>query len=162
MDFSQLTGIGYNLLFAILVFAAFWLLSRLAAGAVNRLADRFNLHPSLRSLLRQTCRHGLLIVGAVTALGTAGVDTTAIVAGLGLSGFALGFALKDALANLVAGVLILIYRPYQVGDRVDVAGKQGTVKSIDLRYTELEADVGRVLIPNQSTFNNAVVVRVAA
>ena len=113
-------------------------------------------------MLRQTCRHGLLIVGAVTALGTAGVDTTAIVAGLGLSGFALGFALKDALANLVAGVLILIYRPYQVGDQVDVAGKQGTVKSIDLRYTELDADVGRVLIPNQSTFNNAVVVRAAA
>ena len=162
MDFSQLTAIGYNLLFAILVFAAFWILSRLAAGAVNRLADRFDLHPSLRSLLRQTCRHGLLIIGAVTALGTAGVDTTAIVASLGLTGFALGFALKDALANLVGGVLILIYRPYQVGDQVNVAGKQGTVKSIDLRYTELAADAGRVLIPNQSTFNNAVVVQGAA
>ena len=50
----------------------------------------------------------------------------------------------------------------EVVDQVDVAGKQGTVKSIDLRYTELTADVGRILIPNQSTFNNAVVVKAAA
>ena len=88
-----------------------------------------------------------------------GVDSGAIVAGLGLTGFAFGFALKDALANLVAGVLILIYRPYKPGDHIEVAGKKGLVATIDLRYTELAVEGDRVLIPNQTAFNNTVVVQ---
>ena len=69
------------------------------------------------------------------------------------------YNLKDALANLVAGVLILIHRPYKPGDHIEVAGKKGVVATIDLRYTELAVEGDRVLIPNQTAFNNTVVVR---
>jgi len=84
----------------------------------------------------------------VTALGTLGVNISGIVAGLGLTGFALGFALKDSISNLLAGVMILLYRPFEVGDRIDVGGLSGVVMHVNLRYTEMESETERVLVPN--------------
>jgi small-conductance mechanosensitive channel len=80
------------------------------------------------------------------------------VAGLGLTGFALGFALKDSISNLLSGVLILLYRPFQTGNRIRISGYEGTVISIDLRYTELESDGNKVLIPNSKLFTDPVTV----
>lgn len=57
-----------------------------------------------------------MLLGLVTALGTAGVNVSALVTSLGLVGFALGFALKDALSNIISGILLLLYRPFSVGD----------------------------------------------
>ena len=77
-------------------------------------------------------------------------------AGLGLTGFALGFALRDILANVVVGTLILVYRPFRRRDRAGVAGFEGMVSDIDLRYTTLESKEKRVLIPNSTLFTNAI------
>ena len=79
-------------------------------------------------------------------------------AGLGLTGFALGFALKDTISNLLAGVLILLYRPFVIGDRLIASGYEGTVVSIDLRYTQLEGDGNRILIPNSKLFTDPITV----
>ncbi|MFQ5507191.1 MAG: mechanosensitive ion channel family protein, partial [Planctomycetota bacterium] len=141
-----------------LVFALFYVLSLVAQKAVRRSCAHLELHQSLTNLLRQVVRVTLLLVGAICALGTVEVNVSALVASLGLTGFALGFALKDVLANLMAGVLILIHRPFVVGDLLEVAGKQGKVTGIDLRYTSLEHEGKLVLIPNQTTFTNVVVV----
>lgn len=92
----------------------------------------------------------------MTALGTLGVNITGIVAGLGLTGFALGFALKDSIANLLAGVLILLYRPFDIGDRIDVGGLSGHVVKIDLRYTELDNPSERVLVPNSKLLTDPI------
>lgn len=90
-------------------------------------------------VLARVAHFGVLrIVGRTRAHGPLGVNITGIVAGLGLTGFALGFALKDSIANLLAGVLILLYRPFDIGDRADVGGLSGHVVKIDLRYTELD------------------------
>ena len=109
-------------------------------------------------LLRKTSRVGLLLLGLVSALGTLGVNVSALVAGLGLTGFALGFALKDALSNLLAGALLLIYRPIRSGERISVAGFTGTVVRIDLRYTVLQHEGERILIPNAVLFTNPITV----
>ncbi|MFA7098279.1 MAG: mechanosensitive ion channel domain-containing protein, partial [Gammaproteobacteria bacterium] len=98
----------------------------------------------------------LIAVGAITALGTLGVNVAAMVAGLGLTGFALGFALKDMLSNLLAGVLILAYRPFRRGDRIAVAGFEGTVIGIDLRYTILQGEQRQFLIPNSVLLTNSI------
>ena len=74
------------------------------------------LRPGARAV-----RTTLIVIGFISALGTLGIDVTAMVAGLGLTGFALGFALKDVLSNAVAGVLILFYRPFALGDRIVVS-----------------------------------------
>ena len=100
----------------------------------------------------------MLIFGAITALGTAGINVSALVAGLGLTGFALGFAFRDILSNLLAGILIVIFAPFQQQDRISVAGLEGTVINIDLRYTTLQAEGKKILIPNSTLFTNAITV----
>jgi small-conductance mechanosensitive channel len=96
---------------ALSLLLVFLILSRLAHFGVLRVVERTRAHGPLGQLLASIARVGLLILGFVTALGTLGVNITGIVAGLGLTGFALGFALRDSIANLLAGVLILLFRP---------------------------------------------------
>jgi small-conductance mechanosensitive channel len=85
-----------------------------------------------------------------------GVNVSALVASLGLTGFALGFAFKDAVSNLLAGALILFYRPFCRGSRVAVTGIEGVVTAIDLRYTTLEDGNKKFLIPNANLLSNAI------
>ena len=91
-------------------------------------------------------------------MGTLGVNIGAMVAGLGLTGFALGLALRDILSNVVSGVLVLLYRPFKRDDRITVSGFEGTVVSVDLRYTILKTENGKVLIPNATLFTQNVLV----
>ena len=139
---------------ALLIF--FLILSRLAHFGVLRIVQRTRAHGPLGELLASVARVGLVVLGVITALGTLGVNIMGIVAGLGLTGFALGFALKDSIANLLAGVLILLYRPFEVGDRIDVGGLSGRVSHVDLRYTELDAESERVLVPNSKMLTDPI------
>ena len=141
---------------ALSLFILFLVLSRVAHFGVLRIVERTRAHGPLGDLLARVARVGLVILGFVTALGTLGVNIMGIVAGLGLTGFALGFALKDSIANLLAGVLILLYRPFEVGDRIDVGGLAGRVTHVDLRYTELDADKERVLVPNSKMLTDPI------
>ncbi|HUQ24177.1 MAG TPA: mechanosensitive ion channel domain-containing protein [Burkholderiales bacterium] len=141
---------------AVAIFLASWFVARLAHTGVHRIAHRTHMHASLTFLLARLARVGLLLLGAITALGTLGVNITGIVAGLGLTGFALGFALKDSISNLLAGVMILIYRPFEPGDRIECAGFIGRVVHVDLRYTELDAEHERVLIPNSKLLTDPI------
>ena len=134
----------------------FLILSRLAHFGVLRIVQRTRAHGPLGELLASVARVGLVVLGVITALGTLGVNIMGIVAGLGLTGFALGFALKDSIANLLAGVLILLYRPFEVGDRIDVGGLSGRVSHVDLRYTELDAESERVLVPNSKMLTDPI------
>ena len=70
----------------------------------------------------------------------------------------MGFAFRDVLSNVLAGVLILMYRPFRRGDKISVTGLEGTVTGIDLRYTVLENEGKTILIPNSSLFTNPIVV----
>ena len=83
---------------------------------------------SVVTLLCKSLQFAAIGLGLITALGTIGINVSALVAGLGLTGFALGFALKDLVANVVAGVLVLVYRPFHRQDHVAVAGFEGTVR----------------------------------
>ncbi len=134
----------------------FLFLSRAAHFGVLRVVERTRAHGPLGQLLASVARVALLVLGFVTALGTLGVNITGIVAGLGLTGFALGFALKDSIANLLAGVLILLYRPFEVGDRIDVGGLAGNVTQVNLRYTEMESATERVLVPNSKMLTDPI------
>ncbi|QKT04531.1 mechanosensitive ion channel [Ectothiorhodospiraceae bacterium 2226] len=108
-------------------------------------------------LVGQAMKYGLIVIGAISALGTIGINVSALIAGLGLTGFALGFALRDALSNLLAGVLVLIYKPFRRGAYINVAGFDGIVTGIDLRYTTLQRGPQRILIPNSVLFTHSIV-----
>lgn len=145
---------------ALLLLVAFGVAARVVHGIALRLHARVDPpRQDAVNLLGQTGRVALIVVGAVTALGTLGVNVNALVAGLGLTGFALGFAFRDVLSNLLAGLLLLFYRPFTRHDSIAVSGFEGRVVGVDLRYTTLEREDGRVLIPNAILFTNPIALR---
>jgi len=142
----------------VLIFVVFFVLAKIIKRIITNAAERLKFDKNLTSLLARTSNITLTIFGFVTALGTLGVNVSALVAGLGLTGFALGFALKDTISNLLSGVLILLYRPFERGNRIKISGYEGIVISIDLRYTELDSDGNKVLIPNSKLFTDPITV----
>src|SRR5690606_13871416 len=82
----------------------------------------------------------------------------AMIAGLGLTGFALAFALQDIIASTLAGILLLMYRPFSVQDRIKVGSNEGIVSNINLRYTRLQNEGNAILIPNSTLFKEAIIV----
>ncbi len=143
---------------AVVVFLMFWFFARLLTRVITKGSKRLKQNTYITLLIARTAKITLLVLGIVTALGTLGINISAMVAGLGLTGFALGFALKDTISNLLAGVLILLYHPFEIGNRIKIGGYEGTVVSIDLRYTELEAEGNKILIPNSKLFTNPITV----
>ena len=93
---------------AIAVFLVFFILAKILKRIITNSAERMQLDRNITSLLARTSNVMVIIVGIVTALGTIGVNVSALVAGLGLIGFAIGFALKDTISNLLSGILILL------------------------------------------------------
>ncbi|MDL5046589.1 mechanosensitive ion channel [Oscillatoria amoena NRMC-F 0135] len=144
---------GLFILIVILVTA------KIVDGLFHRFMRRIDSRRShVFNLIRQTTKALILIIGGVTILATLGVNVSALIASLGLTGFALGFALRDALSNLLAGALILLYRPFGLSDRIMVSGFEGTVANIDLRYTTLTVDGKTFLIPNSVLFTNPITI----
>lgn len=134
-----------------------WIIASLAETALDRVGTRRQLDLDVTRLLSRSAKLVIFAFGVITSLGTLGLDIKALVAGLGLTGFALGFALKDIIANWVAGILVLFYKPFRRGDRIETAGTVGRVEAINLRYTVLRADDGaRVLVPNSTLFTNSI------
>lgn len=143
---------------AALILVAAWVLAHFADRAISRVSARAGLNLLIVPLLSRAAHIALVLFGVVTALGTLGINITAIVAGLGLTGFALGFALRDTISNLLAGVLLLVYRPFDIHHHIKVAAHEGVVVAIDLRYTTLENEMARVLIPNSVLFTDPITI----
>jgi len=150
LAYLPVTGVG------LVVFLAFWIAARGANRVIRGLGASRRIDPDVIGLLAWSAKVALLLFGALSALGTLGVDVTAMVAGLGLTGLALGLALKEIVSNALAGVLILIYKPFKRGDAIGVLTFQGTVVEVNLRYTTIESKTGRIFIPNTLLLTNAV------
>jgi small conductance mechanosensitive channel len=151
-----------RLLASLGILLGFWIVAIALQGIIMRIAVLRRVPREVTTMMRQTVKAGMLALGVVTALGTSGFNVTGLVAGLGLTGLVIGFGLKDALANVVAGALILGYRPFHIDDRISLAGFEGAVIDIDLRYTTLHAGDRRILVPNSIVLTNAISVLEAA
>ena len=112
---------------------------------------------SLRYLLVQAESHSLSLVLLLRSE-LLGVNVSALVTCIGLTGFAIDFALKDTISNLLFGVLILVYRPFEIGNRIKISSYEGIVISIDLRYTELEFKGNKILISNSKLFTDPITI----
>ena len=126
----------------------------LAARWIGKLFDRWLAHkamePPMRILLVRIVRLLIFAMALVVALGTAGMDVTALIAGLGVAGVGVGLALQGVLGNLVAGLTIIFTKPFRVGEWIEIAGVSGQVKGIELFSTTLlHSDRSRVVIPNR-------------
>ncbi len=107
-------------------------------------------------LLKTVARVAILVVGTITALGTMGMNVTALVASLGLTSLGVGLALKDAVSSVISGVLIIIYRPFKVNDHVSIGSTEGVVKNISFRYITINDGEDKILVPNSQAFTQAI------
>lgn len=152
---SNVNDIASNVPEALLIIVFFYLLSVVLDRVLKKVGSHFNSASSeVFRLLSNSQRALLLLVAFIMSIATLGFDVSALIAGLGLSGFALGFALKDAISNLIAGIMIVMYQPCGIGDVIEIAGTKGTIIDINLRYLTLSTEEGRCLIPNSLVLNH--------
>ena len=130
--------------------------ARLVRGAIRHM-PRVNQDETLQGFVASLVRYGVITLGVIAILHRLGFETTSIITVLGAASLAVGLALQGALSNVAAGVMILIFRPYRVGDVVTMAGKTGTVKRLDLFNTELsDGDGLKVVVPNGKGFGDVI------
>lgn len=140
---------------AFIILAAFIFASYIFDRALNKISQHFDANSSeVFKLLTNSQKTILIFIGVVLALSRLGFDVSALVAGLGLTGFAVGFALKDAISNLAAGILIVLYKPIELGDTVEIAGVDGEVVDLNLRYISIKSEDKMHLVPNSLCLNN--------
>lgn len=146
-----------NIIIGLIVFVAFylgWLVLRplLRAGLRRGGADETTF-----SFVETLVKYSVLIIGLIIALDSAGVQTSAVLASLGIVGLTIGFAARDALSNLISGLLIFLDRPFVIGDLVEMEGVYGRVDRITLRSTRIITHDGKMLaVPNTEVINKTV------
>lgn len=146
-----------KLVVALLIFLVSLYLAKLVSGILLRMMERRKVNSGAERLVSETVRWSIIVYGSVMALQQF-TDVTAFLAGLGILGFTVGFALQDVMKNFAAGVLLLLQKPFRMGDNISVAGFDGTVTAIDLRSTEIRTFDGRtVIVPNADVLNHAII-----
>jgi small conductance mechanosensitive channel len=152
------TTYGVSVLGAIVTLVVGWLVAKWAGGAAARWMGRTSaIDATLRPFLANLLRYLILFVTVVAVLDQFGVQTASLIAVLGAAGLAVGLALQGTLSNVAAGIMLLLFRPFRVGDYVDAGGVAGTVQAINLFTTDLDTpDNVRIVAPNASLWGSAI------
>lgn len=147
------TGASHLLAAIVILIVGFWLAGRAQAVIVRSLSRTPHLDSMLKGFFGNLIRYFVLTITVLAVLSQFGIQTTSLVAVLGAAGLAVGLALQGTLSHLAAGVMLLIFRPFRVGQHVQVGGAEGTVKDLSLFWTELvTGDNLQVIIPNGSVW----------
>ncbi len=153
-----LTTYGLRIVGAVVILVAGWIAARLLAGLARRAMTRGKIDESLTGFAESLVRWAILVFAAIAALAKFGVQTTSFIAVLGAAGLAVGLALQGSLSNFAAGVLILLFRPFRVGDVIDSSNSRGKVKEIGILTTTLATpDNQMVILPNASILRDKIV-----
>jgi small conductance mechanosensitive channel len=148
---------GVRIITAVIIFLIGWRIAKGIAAGVAKIMRRRELDETLVGFVRGLVYFGLLVFVIIAAIDRLGVQTTSLVAILGAAGLAVGLALKDTLANFGAGVLIIVFKPFRVGDFVDAGGQMGTVKKVSIFNTILGSpDNRRIILPNSMVLASAI------
>ena len=147
-----------NIGVAIVIMFFFWIISKFAGGVIGRVLSKHGRTSMLLiNFVRRTIGGVVLLVGAAMALAALGVQVGPMVAALGAGGFIIGFALQETLGSFASGMMIMVYRPFDVDDFVKVAGETGTVKEMSLVSTKLLTPDNKVLvIPNKKAWGDTI------
>ena len=151
--------IAFKAAIFILVMFFFWILAGITGRVVKRAvsASKLNLSHLLQEMIISIASRVIMILGLLMALSQVGVSLAPLLAGLGVAGFIIGFALQDTLGNFASGVMILMYRPYDIGDNVEVAGIFGQVHTMNLVSTTIHTfDNQTLIIPNNKIWGDVI------
>jgi small conductance mechanosensitive channel len=147
-----------NIGFALLILVLGRLAVAIAVRVAKAVMDRANVDPMLISFVGSILTGLLVLVVLIAAIDQLGVDTTSLVALIGAAGLAIGLALQKSLGNFSAGVMLILFKPFRVGDYVEAAGTAGVVKEIRIFSTMMNTpDNKQVTVPNGAIYENNIV-----
>lgn len=150
---------GFSFLSAILIFIVGKWVARLVANVIDKAMVKSNVNPTLASFAKTLLYYGLLTFVCIAALNNLGVQTSPFVAVIGAAGLAVGLALQGTLANFAAGVMLIFFQPFRVGEDIEAGGAAGIVKEIQIFNTILQTkDNKKVIIPNAKITADKIVI----
>lgn len=155
----QTTGVdfGINLITALIIFyVGKWVVS-IVVRAIRKVMQKAEIDMTLETFIANLVRMVLLLFVVIAAINQLGIQTASLIAVLGAAGLAVGLALQGSLSNFAAGVLIVLFRPYKVGDWIEGAGISGSVESVQILTTILKTgDNKRVIVPNSQIMGSTI------
>ena len=156
--FLELISPFLPIIYALLILAAGLILAKWAPRLVIRAMQRKNVDPTLYGFVKNLLKVVILIFMVLSIAGALGLPIATFIAALGAAGVAVGLALKDYLANFASGIVLIVLKPFHVGDFIEADDITGTVKSIELMYTHLTTpDNKEIILPNTMLTNDRVV-----
>lgn len=156
--FTNFVGFLPNLIAGIVIFVLTLIGSGFIAKWVRKVVKKKVSNLEVLQLISRLTRWSVLIVGTILALDQVNFNVTGFIAGLGVAGFTIGFALQDIAKNFISGVLLLYRQPFSIGERVMVSDYKGEVKEINVRDTVIQTLDGElVIIPNRDVYENPII-----
>lgn len=157
LDSTTFVTLGKNLIVAVLIYYIGRFVVRLVVGGLRRVMQRQNVEKTLETFVCNLVRIALMVMVIIAAIGALGIQTTSFIAIFGAAGLAVGLALQGSLSNFAAGVLIVLFRPYRVGDFVEAAGISGTVEQVQILTTILKTpDNKQIIVPNSQIMGSII------
>jgi small conductance mechanosensitive channel len=148
---------GINLVTAIVIFYVGRMVVRLITRGIRKVMEAQEIDMTLVSFVSNLVNMVLLVIVVIAAVGALGVQTTSFIAILGAAGLAVGLALQGSLSNFASGVLIIIFRPYKVGDWIEGAGISGAVEDVQILTTILKTgDNKQIIVPNSQIMGGII------
>lgn len=163
VGWNEISGLGFSVdpssFFAgIIILAVAWFLNKLSNKAVEKAIKKRSGHDHAEFTAKKATSYAIYTIAGFAILGAFGVPLSALSTFLGLIGLGLSFALRDTIANFIAGLMIMVNQPFKVGDQIATQGEEGTVKDIRIRATDIRTYDGKlVIIPNSQLYNDVVI-----
>ena len=146
-----------NIVMALAIFVVGRLVAKLLVSIAKRVMRKAQVDNILVNFISSILRSALLLLVIIASLNQLGVDTTSLIALIGAAGLAIGLALQGSLQNLASGVMLVIFRPFDAGDQIEVAGVTGKVEKIGIFTTTLgTGDNREIIIPNGKIFSDTI------
>lgn len=156
--FALVMAYGLSVVGAIVILVVGWLAANIVRSGIDHALRRVKAcDDTLRHFITAAAKYAILVVVGVMVLEKFGVQTASLVAVIGAAGLAIGLALQGTLQNVAAGVMLLAFRPFKVGDYIEAGGLAGTVKMLSLFVTELATpDNVKIIAPNSELWNKPI------
>ena len=159
LNFVQTKGLdfGINILIAIAIFYVGKFVVRMVVRGLRKVMQRQEVDKTLETFVCNLVRIALMVMVVIAAIGALGIQTTSFIAIFGAAGLAVGLALQGSLSNFASGVLIVLFRPYRVGDFIEAAGIAGSVEGVQILTTILKTgDNKQIIVPNSQIMGSII------
>ena len=157
IDSTTAVTLGKNIVIALLIFYVGRFAISIVVRGLRKLMQKQGVDKTLETFICNLVRVALLVVVIIAAIGAIGIETTSFIAIFGAAGLAVGLALQGSLSNFAAGVLIVLFRPYRVGNFVEAAGISGTIEQVQILTTILTTpDNKQIIVPNSQIMDSII------